>query len=166
MFEIGDYVLNATNGICKIKEIVELDMSGDKNPKSYFLLRPIDEENDKVYIPVDNADKRIRKVINKEEAVSIIEMIPEVEELSISNEKERETKYKTAVRSCDPRQIISLLKCLRRRNEERLANGKKSTAVDERYLKMAVNNFHAELAFALGRDKSEMDSIIEEMLAI
>ena len=75
MFEIGDYVLNATNGICKIKEIVELDMSGDKNPKSYFLLRPIDEENDKVYIPVDNADKRIRKVINKEEAVSIIEMI-------------------------------------------------------------------------------------------
>ena len=61
MFEIGDYVLNATNGICKIKEIVELDMSGDKNPKSYFLLRPIDEENDKVYIPVDNADKRIRR---------------------------------------------------------------------------------------------------------
>ena len=24
MFEIGDYVLNATNGICKISEIVEL----------------------------------------------------------------------------------------------------------------------------------------------
>ena len=38
MFEIGDYVLNATNGICKISEIVELDMSGDKKLKSYFLL--------------------------------------------------------------------------------------------------------------------------------
>ena len=25
MFEIGDYVLNATNGICKISEIVELE---------------------------------------------------------------------------------------------------------------------------------------------
>lgn len=36
MFEIGDYVLNATNGICKISEIVELDMSGDKKLKSYF----------------------------------------------------------------------------------------------------------------------------------
>ena len=44
MFEIGDYVLNATNGICKISEIVELDMSGDKQLKSYFLLRPIEEE--------------------------------------------------------------------------------------------------------------------------
>ena len=56
MFEIGDYVLNATNGICKISEIVELDMSGDKQLKSYFLLRPVEEENDRVYIPVDNAD--------------------------------------------------------------------------------------------------------------
>ncbi len=40
MFEIGDYVLNATNGICKIKEIVELDTPGDKNPKSYFFTSP------------------------------------------------------------------------------------------------------------------------------
>ena len=44
MFEIGDYVLNATNGICKISEIVELDMSGDKKLKSYFLLRPVEEQ--------------------------------------------------------------------------------------------------------------------------
>lgn len=50
MFEIGDYVLNATNGICKISEIVELDMSGDKKLKSYFLLRPVEEENDRVYL--------------------------------------------------------------------------------------------------------------------
>ena len=55
MFEIGDYVLNATNGICKISEIVELDMSGDKQLKSYFLLRPVEEENDRVYIPVDTS---------------------------------------------------------------------------------------------------------------
>ena len=73
MFEIGDYVLNATNGICKISEIVELDMSGDKKLKSYFLLRPVEEENDRVYIPVDNADKRIRKVITQDEAQAVLD---------------------------------------------------------------------------------------------
>ena len=73
MFEIGDYVLNATNGICKISEIVELDMSGDKKLKSYFLLRPVEEENDRVYIPVDNADKRIRKVITQDEAKAVLD---------------------------------------------------------------------------------------------
>ena len=83
MFEIGDYVLNATNGICKISEIVELDMSGDKKLKSYFLLRPVEEENDRVYIPVDNADKRIRKVITQDEAKAVLDRVPEIEALVV-----------------------------------------------------------------------------------
>ena len=111
MFEIGDYVLNATNGICKISEIVELDMSGDKQLKSYFLLRPVEEENDRVYIPVDNADKRIRKVITQDEALAVLNRVPEIEALAVKNEKERETRYKEAVRSCEPDSVISLLKC-------------------------------------------------------
>ena len=99
MFEIGDYVLNATNGICKISEIVELDMSGDK-----------------------------------------------------------------AVRSCEPDSVISLLKCLHIRNEQRAQAGKKSTAVDERYGKMAEHNLNAELAFVLEKDKQEIKDIIHDML--
>ena len=140
MFEIGDYVLNATNGICKISEIVELDMSGDKQLKSYFLLRPVEEENDRVYIPVDNADKRIRKVITQDEALAVLDRVPEIEALAVNNEKERETRYKEAVRSCEPDCVISLLKCLHIRNEQRALAGKKSTAVDERYGMMAEHN--------------------------
>ena len=121
MFEIGDYVLNATNGICKISEIVELDMSGDKKLKSYFLLRPVEEENDRVYIPVDNADKRIRKVITQDEAQAVLDRVPEIEALVVNNEKERETLYKEAVRSCEPDNVVSLLKCLHIRNEHRQA---------------------------------------------
>lgn len=164
MFEIGDYVVNATNGICRISEIVELDMSGDKKLKSYFLLRPIEEEHDRVYIPVDNADKRIRKVITVDEAQAVIDRIPEQEALVITSEKERETRYKEAVRSCEPDMVVSLLKCLHSRNEERTKAGKKSTAVDERYWKMAENNLNAELAFVLEKDKQEIKEIIHKML--
>ncbi|WP_455720732.1 CarD family transcriptional regulator [Agathobacter sp.] len=164
MFEIGDYVVNATNGICRISEIVELDMSGDKKLKSYFLLRPIEEEHDRVYIPVDNADKRIRKVITEEEAQAVIDRVPQIDGLVITSEKERETKYKEAVRSCEPDTVVSLLKCLHDRNEERTKAGKKSTAVDERYWKMAENNLHAELAFVLKKDKQEIKEIIYKML--
>ena len=160
MFEIGDYVVNATNGICKISEIVELDMSVDKKLKSYFLLRPVDEENDRVYIPVDNAAKRIRKVITVDEANAVIDRIPQIDELEIRNEKERETKYKEAVRSCEPDTVISLMKCLHNRSEERSKSGKKNTAVDERYWKMAEHNLHAELSFVLGNDKQEVKELI------
>ena len=111
MFEIGDYVLNATNGICKISEIVELDMSGDKQLKSYFLLRPVEEENDRVYIPVDNADKRIRKVITQDEALAVLDRVPEIEALAVNNEKERETRYKEAVSFNRPLLLLRHLPC-------------------------------------------------------
>ena len=155
MFEIGDYVLNATNGICKISEIVELDMSGDKKLKSYFLLRPVEEENDRVYIP---------KVITQDEAQAVLNRVPEIEALVVNNEKERETRYKEAVRSCEPESVVSLLKCLHIRNEQRAQAGKKATAVDERYGKMAEHNLNAELAFVLEKDKQEIKDIINDML--
>lgn len=164
MFEIGDYVLNATNGICKISEIVELDMSGDKQLKSYFLLRPIEEENDRVYIPVDNADKRIRKVITKGEAQAVLDRVPEIEALVVDKEKERETRYKEAVRSCEPDNVVSLIKCLHIRSEQRAKAGKKATAVDERYGKMAEHNLNAELSFVLKKDKQEIKELINKML--
>ena len=62
MFNLGEFVVNASSGICEIKDIVELDMSGDKTLKSYYLLVPVDEQTAKVFIPVDNASQRIRKV--------------------------------------------------------------------------------------------------------
>ena len=41
--------------------------------------------------------------------------------------------------------MISLLKCLHIRNEQRAQAGKKATSVDERYGKMAEHNLNAEL---------------------
>lgn len=53
MFKIGDYVVNAKNGVCKIEDIQEMNISG-KN-KKYYLLIPQGERSAKVYIPVDTA---------------------------------------------------------------------------------------------------------------
>lgn len=166
MFEIGDYVVNANNGICRIKEIVQMDTSGDKHEKSYFLLIPVGDDSGRVFIPVDNAHKRIRNVVDKDTALAAIDSIPEIQEIVITNEKEREAKYKEAVKSCEIPQLISLIKCLRTRYEERTAQGKKATAVDERYYKIAEHNLNSELAFAIGIDKKEVGGFIEKRLGI
>ena len=34
-----------------------------------------------MYIPVDNADKRIRKVITQDEALAVLDRVPEIEAL-------------------------------------------------------------------------------------
>ena len=99
-----------------------------------------------------------------DEAQAVLDRVPEIEALAVNNEKERETRYKEAVRSCELDSVISLLKCLHIRNEQRAQAGKKATSVDERYGKMAEHNLNAELAFVLEKDKQEIKDIIHDML--
>ena len=49
---------------------------------------------------------------------------------------------------------------------ERLKQGKKATATDDKYLKQAKENLYNELAFVLGKEKSEMEQIISEHIKI
>ena len=54
------------------------------------------------------------------------------------------------------------MKTLYIRRKKRFEDGKKGTAVDDRYFKLAEKHLYSELAFALGVQKSEIGQIIEE----
>lgn len=158
MFKKGDFVVNTNNGICEIKDVVTMNMSG--TDKEYYLLVPINEQTAKVYVPVDLSTQRIRLAMNKDEALSLIESIPDIHETYIENEKERERTYKEALNSRDPKRLVGIIKTLYLRRQKRLDAGKKNTAVDDRYFKLAENHLHNELAFALEIDKSEILDLI------
>lgn len=162
MFEKGNYVMSAANGICEITDVVTMNLSGMN--KEYFLLVPVEEKSAKVYIPVDAADNRIRHVLTREEAMAVIEKIPMIEEVWVENDKERERIYKEAIASKEPERLIGIIKNLYRRKKERIDAGKKCTAIDERYFKIAENQFHAELAFALGEEKQNMKQFITDKI--
>ena len=159
MFEKGNFVVNANNGICEISDIVTMDMSGTK--KEYYVLIPIEEKTAKIYIPVDVAEKRIRPSLKKEDALKLMKEIHAIDGVFVENEKEREKIYKEAINSRDPKRLISIVKTLYARRKKRVEEGKKGTAVDDRYFKLAENHLHSELAFALDVEKSEVGKIIE-----
>lgn len=159
MFEKGDFVVNTNNGICEISDIVTMNMSGVE--KEYYILIPIEEKTAKVYLPVDIAEKRIRLTMKKDEALKFLKEIKAVDGVLVENEKEREKIYKDAINSRDPKRLISIMKTLYLRRKKRLEDGKKCTAIDDRYFKLAENHLHGELAFALGVQKSEVGQIIE-----
>lgn len=164
MFEIGDFVVKANSGICKIEDIGRLDISSANKDRLYFYLNPIGEMNARLYVPVDKADTGLRKVVTEEEAWKIIEQIPEVEEARVSDDRQREQKYKEAIQSCDLQVLIGIIKNMYHRKEQRTAQGKKNTSVDEYFFKLAENNLYTELAFAIGREKDEMRQIITEKI--
>lgn len=162
MFNKGDYVVNSNNGICRIDDIVELNTPNGK--KKYYLLIPFNEQTAKIYIPLDSASKRIRYAMNKEQAIQLIESIKNINETYIENEKEREKIYKDAINSCNPQKLVGIIKNLYLRRLERTNSGKKNTVVDDRYFKLAENQLHNELSFALQVEKEQVVQIIAQSI--
>lgn len=160
MFEIGEFIVKPNKGICKVEEIGPIDMSGGNRNKLYYILSPLSDKGAKIYVPVDKENTGMRSVMNEEQAWKIINGVTEVEEVWIENDKYREQRYKEAIKSCDPVELISIIKNMYRRKKERNSQGKKNTIIDERYFRQAEDILYGELAFAIGKDKSEMRQVI------
>ena len=144
-YEIGDLVSKPVTGICKIEDILYLTPQDEKNNKLYYLMRPIEDEKDKIYVPVSNSDSRWRLCLTKEEAWNLIKRIPEIPTAWINNEKMREQNYKEAVKANDPEALVAIIKMIYQRKQKRLAQGKKCTATDARYFQIAENLLYMEL---------------------
>ena len=132
--------------------------------KEYYMLVPISEKSSKIYIPTDNAEGRIRKVISKEETLKFIKSIPEIDAKDIPNEKMREQEYKTSILSCNNEKIVSIIKSIYARKQERMEQGKKITTTDDKYFKRAEDVLFSELSFVLNIPKDKMEQFISDTI--
>lgn len=159
MYKIDEYVIHTAGGICQVKDISPLDIPGSDKNRKYYLLIPVSGRGGKFFVPTDN-DSAIRKVLSKEQALELIDHMSDIDELSIDNDKLREAKYKEIIRSCDLHDLVGVLKNLNTRRHKRIEEGKKATATDEKYYKIASENLSSELSFVLGMDKDSVDELI------
>ncbi len=160
MFSVGEYVACGNKGVCKIDQITTLDISGvDKNEK-YYILKPVYSAASTVYVPVALADESIRSILTTDEAKAFVKSIPGIECLDIPNEKMVEAEYKGCVRSNDMKKMVSLVKTIYERRKKRIEAGRKETAVDAKYYRIASDFLFGELAISLDVPKNEVEDII------
>ncbi|HAG70021.1 MAG TPA: CarD family transcriptional regulator [Lachnospiraceae bacterium] len=160
MFQKDDMVVYGSQSVCRIVNIGTLSMSMIDRKKKYYTLKPIYQRDSVVYVPVDSEKPVMRPVITKEQAQKLIKNIPNIKAAWIEKEVEREQEYKKAISSCDPEQLIMIIKTLYSRKKARIEDGKKVTVIDERYFKMAEKQLHEELAYALEIPKEEIADYI------
>ncbi|MDD2959527.1 MAG: CarD family transcriptional regulator [Lachnospiraceae bacterium] len=160
MFKSGQYIYYANSGLCKVEEVTHLKVSGADRNRLYYRLTPMNSQGGTIYTPVDNQKVPMREILNEKQAEELIDSIPQIEELWIPEEKQREQSYKTALQSSDCRSWIRIIKTLYLRKQSRISQGRKITSTDERYLSSAEEKLYGELAVALGRKKSEMEQYI------
>ena len=155
-YEIGDFVSKPVTGICEIEDILYLSPQDEKNNKLYYLMKPIEDEKEKIYVPVSSQVSRLRLCLTKDEAWDLIQRIPEIPTAWTDNEKMREQKYKEAVKANDPEALVAIIKMIYQRKQKRLAQGKKCTSTDARYFQVAENLLYMELGTALGKSKEQV----------
>lgn len=165
MFQIGEYVVHGNDGICEVKDITQLELPGGSSKRQYYLLVPQKEKNGRIYSPVESSKVQTRKVITKQEADTLIREIPAIQAAWVENEKLRENVYKEAIKSCDLRELVKIIKNMYLRRQERISSGKKATVLDDRYFKLAEEKLYSELVFVTGKDRNQIEKQIEQQAA-
>ena len=162
MFETGEYVVYGRTGICQVTGVTTMRVDGSSGEKLYYVLRPGGETDGKIFTPVEGGKQVLRGIITREEAERLIDEIPSIETLSIENEKFREDSYKKCIRTCECRDLLRIIKTIYVRKQARLSHGKKTTATDERYLKLAEDHLYSEFSMLLDIPKEHMAGYIEQ----
>lgn len=152
MFQMGDYVVYKRE-VCKINKIKEKMFRN----KDYYILNPIGDTSLTINVPTDN--DLIRSVISKDDALSLIEVIPSIE-IDFSNDKMIENEYRNLLNSNKLEDTVKVIKMSYLRNENRAKLGKKLSEKDEIYLKKAEDILYNELSISLGMSYEDVKDYI------
>lgn len=75
-----------------------------------------------------------------------------------------EQDYKLCLKTNECNQWIKLLKTIYERKQMRLQKGRKETAIDSKYFRIAEEVLYGELAVALDMERDRVSQYIEEQL--
>lgn len=161
MFQVNDFVVFGTHGICQVRAIGSLSISAADEDRLYYTLKPLYEaQQNAIYTPVDNTKAPIRGAVTRETALELIDQIPSMETIWVFDEKRREETYKEIMLKNECSGWIQIIKTLYLKKQKRLAEGKKNTAKDDFYLKLAEELLFGELAAALEVEKTDVKDLI------
>ena len=162
MFGIGEYVVCGSKGVCTVEDVTKLDMPGVDEKREYYVLKPIYNISTTVYIPVDAGKESMRGVLSAAEANSLIRRIDDIAPIAIANDKMLEQEYRGCMRTNLCEEWVRIIKTTRQRKIKRQEMGRKVTAVDAKYSRIAEDSLFGELAIALGIPKDKVPDYIQK----
>ncbi|MGE4273580.1 MAG: CarD family transcriptional regulator [Desulfitobacterium sp.] len=155
MFKINDYVVYGSSGSCEIVDIVrEKDISD--NDTEYYVLQPAYHNNITIKTPVNNPKVLMRPIMTREDVLSLIATMPELEPILASDDRHKNESYKAALKTGQSEEWVKVIKALYIEQQERLEAGKKLAKADDDIMKAAEKNLHEEFALALNISPDEV----------
>jgi len=159
--KISDTVIHMPEGVCKVTEIIERELSTSGRHK-YYILVPVYDPGTKIYVPIEGSGHKIRSLLSCEEVNNLIQDISEADYIWIEDEKKRQETYSDIIAGGDHKMVISLIRTLDREKSRKEEAGKKFHSADERIFKEAERILNEEFGFVLGIKPSSVPDYIKE----
>lgn len=163
-WKVGDVVVHKRDGVCRIKEIKSMNLTGD-GERSYYILVPVYDDGTKIYVPADQETGTLRKPLSVEEINAMIDEIPEHRSAWIENEKLRTREYGQILDRGSMENVLGVVSALIKKKNERTRAGRKFHSSDERILDDGCRMLHGEFAYMLNISPDDVPAYIEKKLA-
>lgn len=137
MFSVGEYVVYGAEGVCRVADIEELDLTGE--PLKYYVLAPESDRSSKIFVPVENSKltDRISAMLTEGEIRELLSDFSEGESVWADSTNLRKARYHEIVNSGDRTRIIRLVRELHARHRSIKGTGHRFSLTDEHYYKLA-----------------------------
>lgn len=157
MYNKGDKVFYGQTGVCVVEDVSEKTLT--KNLKKlYYTLRPLYQQNNIIYAPVDSDKVFIRAIISKAESQRLIKTVPEVYKKALYKQTEEDYKSALESHSCD--ELLELAVKIYVKKQEVKKAKKKLGFIDEKYLHRAEELLFGELAAVLEIPIEEVPNLL------
>ena len=160
MYAAGEYLVHPGQGVCIVDDITG---EGDQS----YQLVPVGVRNPmRISFPV-SGDERLRPVISPDEALCLIK---DYDGIEIDTETQGspalvEERFRDEIRRGTCYDAVRVIKTIRARIAEALANKRKAPVAFERILKHAKQRAFIELSISLDRTTDEIEQMFEAMWA-
>ena len=164
MFLKDELVTYSASGVCTVNGTMENRVKGVK--KQYLVLKPVFDANSLIYVPLDNEQLvgRIKRVMSREDIISLIKSLPGSEPEWIDDEIERGIYFKSVIKRGDRKELMQILRALYLHKQAQTESGRKFHSSDERFMKEAEHIVFEEFAVVLNISPEEVPEYISVSL--
>ena len=160
MYGVNELVVYSTQGVCKVSEIIVQNFNGA--PQNYYKLSPINDEKAVIMVPQGNqmVERKLKKILNKDEAMDLISNVSSIESFWIENENVRKKEFAEMIRYGTRLDAIKVLRSINDHLIELRGKNKKLHLCDEQLYREAKTLIFEELCYVLGITTEEAAEII------
>lgn len=160
MWAENELVVHESAGVCRITGITKMN----RPQREYYVLEPLYDRNSTLYVPVDGKSSPIRPVMTREQALDLIDQLPQVQLLHFDSMNDEKQRSASILQSGDQLQLAQLAKTMRAIQGRRTRSSKTTYATDRGILRQAERLLYGELAVSLNLNVDGVEGFISQKL--